>query len=95
MTEFTKTAMRSMCRNPRCRSELPAPVSNPRDAFCARGCHTAFYANGAWSAKGQLSVVATIRKSAAKLSAAALGGLERASAATLPHPLQSCPRKSP
>ena len=43
MTEFTETAMRSMCRNPRCRSELPAPVSNPREAFCARGCHTSFY----------------------------------------------------
>jgi hypothetical protein len=43
MTEFTETAMRSMCRNPRCRSKLPAPVFNPREAFCARGCHTAFY----------------------------------------------------
>lgn len=43
MTEFAETAMRSMCRNPRCRSKLPAPVSNPREAFCARGCHTSFY----------------------------------------------------
>ena len=30
-------------RNPKCRSKLPKPVSNERDAFCARGCHTAFY----------------------------------------------------
>ena len=37
-----------------------------------------FTANAAWSAKDRLSVVATIRKSAGKLSAAALGGLERA-----------------
>ena len=43
MTEFVETAMRSMCRNPRCRSKLPSPVSNPRDAFCTRGCHMAFY----------------------------------------------------
>ena len=28
MTEFTETALRHMCRNPRCRSKLPAPVSN-------------------------------------------------------------------
>jgi hypothetical protein len=43
MTEFAETAMRCMCRNPRCRSKLPMPVSNPRDAFCTPGCHTAFY----------------------------------------------------
>jgi hypothetical protein len=43
MTEFAETAMRSMCRNPRCCSKLPKPVSNPREAFCARGCHNAFY----------------------------------------------------
>ena len=38
-------------------------------------------ASDASSAKGRLSVTATIRKSAAKLSAAALGELERASGA--------------
>ena len=43
MTEFTETAMRHMCRYPKCRSKLPAPVSNHREAFCARGCHTSFY----------------------------------------------------
>jgi len=43
MTEFAETAMRSVCRNPRCRSKLPAPVSNPREAFCVRGCHSSFY----------------------------------------------------
>jgi hypothetical protein len=43
MTEFAETAMRHMCRNPKCRSRLPAPVSNEREAFCARGCHAAFY----------------------------------------------------
>jgi len=34
---------RHHCRNPRCRTKLPAPVSNPRDAFCTRGCHASFY----------------------------------------------------
>src|SRR5271169_5283505 len=43
MTEFAETKMRHMCRNPKCRSKLPAPVSNDREAFCARGCHSAFY----------------------------------------------------
>ena len=43
MTEFAETAMRSICRNPKCRSKLPAQVSNPREAFCARGCHSGFY----------------------------------------------------
>jgi hypothetical protein len=33
----------TFCRNPKCRSKLKAPVSNPREAFCARGCHTSFY----------------------------------------------------
>ena len=35
--------VRLRCRNPRCRSKLPAPVSNPREAFCTRGCHDSFY----------------------------------------------------
>jgi hypothetical protein len=43
MVDFTETAMRKMCRNPRCGCKLPAPVSNPREAFCARGCHSSFY----------------------------------------------------
>jgi hypothetical protein len=42
MTEIV-TAVRHYCRNPRCRSKLPAPVANERDAFCARGCHSSFY----------------------------------------------------
>jgi hypothetical protein len=40
---MTGTTERHMCRNSRCRSRLPAPVSNPREAFCARGCHSQFY----------------------------------------------------
>jgi hypothetical protein len=31
------------CRHRKCRTKLKAPVSNPREAFCARGCHTSFY----------------------------------------------------
>jgi hypothetical protein len=42
MTEFDQE-MRKMCRNPRCRSKLPAPVSNEREAFCVRGCYSGFY----------------------------------------------------
>jgi hypothetical protein len=43
MTEFVETAMRHMCRNPKCRMRLPAPVSNEREAFCTRGCYQSFY----------------------------------------------------
>jgi hypothetical protein len=42
MTEFSQE-VRHYCRNPRCRSKLPNPVSNPREAFCCRVCHTQFY----------------------------------------------------
>jgi hypothetical protein len=42
MAEFA-TEGRHYCRNPKCHSKLPKPVSNEREAFCARGCHTAFY----------------------------------------------------
>jgi len=31
------SAVKSYCRNPRCRSKLSAPVTNPRDAFCHSG----------------------------------------------------------
>ena len=42
MTDFTQT-LRHYCRNPRCRSKLPSPVSNPREAFCTRGCYESFH----------------------------------------------------
>src|SRR6516165_139143 len=42
MTEFTQT-LRHYCRNPRCRSKLPSPASDPRKAFCTPGCHSSFY----------------------------------------------------
>ena len=35
--------LRHRCRNPRCHSKLPEPVSNPREAFCTRGCYSQFY----------------------------------------------------
>jgi hypothetical protein len=31
------------CRNPRCRTKLPAPVSNAHEAFCSPGCHVHFF----------------------------------------------------
>jgi hypothetical protein len=43
MTDFAETAVRHYCRDPKCRSKLLSPVSNQRDAFCARGCHSSFY----------------------------------------------------
>jgi hypothetical protein len=42
MTDFVAET-RHYCRNPRCRSKLPAPVANTREAFCARGCFNSFY----------------------------------------------------
>jgi hypothetical protein len=42
MTEFTQT-LRHYCRNPRGGSKLPSPTSDPRKAFCTRGCHSSFY----------------------------------------------------
>jgi hypothetical protein len=41
--EFAETALRHRCRNPKCRMRLPTPVSNDREAFCCRGCHSSFY----------------------------------------------------
>jgi hypothetical protein len=35
--------LRHYCRNPRCRSKLKEPVSNPHKAFCSKGCHASFY----------------------------------------------------
>src|ERR1700733_3071835 len=43
MVDFAETAMRKMCRNPKCRSKLPTPTSNEREAFCCRGCYSSFY----------------------------------------------------
>jgi hypothetical protein len=43
VTKFQEKEIRHFCRNPKCRSKLPKRVSNEREAFCARGCHTAFY----------------------------------------------------
>jgi hypothetical protein len=42
LTDFV-AELRHHCRNPRCRSKLKAPVTNPREAFCTRGCHGSFY----------------------------------------------------
>jgi hypothetical protein len=54
MTDFAETAMRHRCRNPRCRSKLPKPVSNCREAFCTRGCHSSFYRNRCLICEGEM-----------------------------------------
>jgi len=53
MTEFTET-LRHYCRNPRCRSKLPTPVSNPREAFCTRGCYNSFYQHRCLACEGAI-----------------------------------------
>ena len=40
MVEFTEN-LRRKCR--RCKSKLPTPTSNEREAFCCRGCYEQFY----------------------------------------------------
>jgi hypothetical protein len=42
IVEILAEPLRSRCRNPRCRCALPEPTE-PRRAFCARGCYTGFY----------------------------------------------------
>ena len=37
------SALRVYCRNPKCRMKLKAPVENPKDAFCTRGCYRQFH----------------------------------------------------
>ena len=37
------TGVRHYCRNPRCRSKLPAPIEIRNYAFCTRACHSSFY----------------------------------------------------
>jgi hypothetical protein len=37
--------LRHYCRNLKCRSKLPAPIENVRQAFCCRGCYESFYRN--------------------------------------------------
>jgi hypothetical protein len=34
---------RTRCRNPRCGCKIKEPTSNPKAAFCAKGCFTSFY----------------------------------------------------
>jgi hypothetical protein len=43
------------CRNPRCRSKLKAPVDNPREAFCTRGCHSSFYRKRCLICEGEMA----------------------------------------
>jgi hypothetical protein len=53
VTEFRIEA-RHYCRNPKCRSKLPSPVTNLREAFCCRGCHSGFYRHRCLVCEGPL-----------------------------------------
>jgi hypothetical protein len=44
VTAFVEAEVRHYCRNPHCRSKLPAPVVNSQRAFCCRGCYAQFFA---------------------------------------------------
>ena len=86
MTQFQDREFRHFCRNTKCRSKLKRPVSNKREAFCARGCHTSFYLKRCLVLRGaDYSAETKPRGSAENRSAATLGGLKLGSAAT-PHP---------
>jgi hypothetical protein len=54
MVEFSNEKLRHYCRNPRCRSKLPAPVANEREAFCCRGCHSSFYRHRCLICEGEM-----------------------------------------
>jgi hypothetical protein len=43
MTAMIAEPARQMCREPHCRSKLPMPAANARQAFCTRGCYARFY----------------------------------------------------
>ncbi len=63
MTEF-KEELRHFCRNPRCRSKLPAPVSNLREAFCTRGCYLGFHRTRCLVCEGKMVVAPMMRLAA-------------------------------
>jgi hypothetical protein len=50
----TDDKVRHYCRNSHCRSKLPAPVSNPREAFCTRGCYISFYLHRCLVCEGRI-----------------------------------------
>jgi hypothetical protein len=43
MVDFNQETRKRCQRCRKCRSKLPIPTSNDREAFCTRGCHSAFY----------------------------------------------------
>jgi hypothetical protein len=44
MTDFIETDYRHYCRNPKCRTKLPTPVSHSKEAFCSgTSCKERFY----------------------------------------------------
>jgi hypothetical protein len=53
VTEFDRQ-LRFYCRNPRCRMRLKAPVENPKEAFCAKGCHGSFYRRRCLICEGEM-----------------------------------------
>ena len=39
----SRSALRTRCRNPRCRCKLPMPTANLHEAFCCAGCYDSFH----------------------------------------------------
>jgi hypothetical protein len=89
MTEFAETAMRKICRNPKCRSKLPKPVSNPWEAFCVRGCYLGFYRTRCLVCEAKMERKTGNQLVAANASAATLCRPILASAATMRRRRQS------
>jgi hypothetical protein len=54
--------LRHYCRNPHCRSKLPAPTDNPRKAFCTKGCHGSFYLKRCVVCENEKPAGSTVRR---------------------------------
>jgi hypothetical protein len=104
MTEFTQT-LRHYCRNPRCRSKLPSPASDPRKAFCTPGCHSSFYLKRCLVCENDKPTGSTARRKLCRRSKCegryrknsghySFGGTDTTSAANVPRSAQSTAIKS-
>jgi hypothetical protein len=82
---------RHHCRNPRCRSKLPAPVESVRKAFCCRGCHSAFTAPVALSVRRTPEPIRSPARSGSGLaSASSAAGNVRPKPANFPTFMRAC-----
>jgi hypothetical protein len=99
--EFAETALRHYCRNPKCRSRLPAPVSNSREAFCIQGCYNSFYLHRCRVCEGPITQPANggirlvCKKSKCRNAWQVRAGFGRYAASENPNPSQEVPANGP